>query len=255
MQQQKEVNMNKENKKLNIAIIGQGRFGKLMADILKSFGDVFIISSRKLDGDNMKQIDFADIERMDWVIPCVPISAMQDTLKKIKPFIKKGSLIMDVCSVKVMPCEWMRGIIPEDIEIIGTHPMFGPDSASNGLKGLQVVICPIRSSNKTLGSVIDIFKEMKLKVIEVSPKEHDRQVAVSLALVHTVGRGLARAEVGKQKITTLGFERLLAVNENVNNDTWQLFLDMQHYNPYADKIRKKFINSLIDIDKEIEDKK
>ena len=40
----------------------------------------------------------------------------------------------------------------------------------------------------------------------------------------------------------------MAVNETVNNDTWQLFWDMQQYNPEAGKIRKKFIKALVDLD-------
>lgn len=242
-------------RKLNIAVIGQGRFGKLMADILKPFGNIAVISSRKVEDEGLKQIDFADLGGMDWVIPCVPISAMEDTLEKMKPFIKKGSVVIDVCSVKVMPCEWMKKILPVEVEIIGTHPMFGPDSASKGLEGLQAVVCPVRNSDESLKRVIDVFKEMKLKIIETSPEEHDKQAAISLALVHSIGRGLARAEIERQEITTLGFERLLAVNETVNNDTWQLFLDMQRFNPYANKIRKKFIKALMNIDKEIENKK
>jgi prephenate dehydrogenase len=246
--------MRKKDKRLNIAIIGYGRFGSLLAEILKPYGRIFVISSRKIKSKGIKQIKMEDLGKIDWIIPCVPISLLKTVLKKIKPFIRKGALITDVCSVKAMPCRWLKEILPPEIEVIGTHPMFGPDSAKRGLKGLQVVVCPVRNSEGTFKRVTDVFRKMKLKIIKTTPEEHDRQAAVSLSLVHFIGRALASVDIKARKISTVGFERLLAVCETVNNDTWQLFVDMQKYNPYAGKIRRKFIQSLKKIEKEINKK-
>jgi len=237
--------------KINIAIIGYGRFGRLLAEILSSFGNIFIISRSKLKDKKFKQINYQDLKLMDWIIPAVPISALEKVLKKISPLLKPGSLVMDVSSVKVYPCQWLKKYLPQEVETIGTHPMFGPDSVQNGLTGLLVVICPVRITAKKLRQVKDIFQRLGLKVITTTPDNHDREAAKSLALVHYLGRSLMKMKIKKQTISTLGFNRLLAVNETVNNDTWQLFLDMQNYNPYSKKIRKDFIKSLQIIEKKI----
>jgi len=241
----KQENQTKD--KLNIAIIGYGRFGRILAEILYPFGKIFIISQRQIKNKKVKQIDYADLKLMDWVIPAVPISALKKTLKKISPNLAKGSLVMDVSSVKVYPCQWLKKYLPKNMEILGTHPMFGPDSAKYGLDGMQMVICPVRVSSKRLKQVINIFRKLGLKIIKTTSQKHDRQSAVSLAMVHFVGRGLEKIGIKEQEISTLGFKILLQVCENVNNDTWELFYDMHHYNPYAKKIRESFLRSLQEV--------
>ena len=158
---------------------------------------------------------------------------------------------MDVCSVKVLPAKWLQAYLPQEIEVMATHPMFGPDSAKNGLKGLQWVLCPLRISDQTLNNVTQILNKLELEIIETTPEDHDQQTAVSLALVHFIGRGLEELGLQKQKISSLGFDRLLKVNETVTNDSWQLFLDMQQYNPYTKKMRKRFIKALKKVNKKI----
>jgi prephenate dehydrogenase len=238
------------SKKLKIAIIGYGRFGQLLARILSPYADIFIVSSRKIKG--VKQIDYEDLGEVDMVIPCVPISKFEEIIKTINPFLKKNAIVMDVCSVKIFPVKIMKKYLRPDIQILATHPMFGPDSAKNGLTGLQMVVCPIRINEAQLKSILNIFKKLNLKLIQTTPEQHDKEAAQCLALVHFIGRGLAAINIKKENITTLGFDRLLAVNETVNNDTWELFLDMHHYNPYTKKIRQNFIDELKKLNKILE---
>lgn len=238
---------------MKIAIIGYGRFGRLFANILKPFGEVHALTEQETE-EGIKKISLDDLVQMDLVIPAVPISAFEETLNKIKPHLKSGVILMDVCSVKVYPCQWLLKSAPIDAQLIGSHPMFGPDSAKNGVEGLQMVFTPLRADEKTYKIIKNIFEKLKLKIIETTPEEHDRQMANCLALVHFLGRGLGRMELKKQDITTLGFERLLAVNETVNNDTWQLFFDMQKYNPFADEVRVNLITELVELDQEIREK-
>lgn len=239
------------SKKLKIAIIGFGRFGKSLAEILAPYCQIFIISQKNINDKKFQQIDYSDLKNIDITIPAVPISVLKNTLKKINPFLKNGSLVMDVCSVKVYPCKWLRKYLPENIEILGSHPMFGPDSARKGLKGLQIIFCPLRISDEKFKEIKNIFQKLNLKIIEMIPEEHDKQSAISLVLVHFIGRALKNNQIKQQKISTLGFKKLLQACDNVTNDSWELFCDMNNYNPYAKKIRKKFIESLQKINLEI----
>jgi prephenate dehydrogenase len=45
-------------------------------------------------------------------------------------------------------------------------------------------------------------------------------------------------------IDTEGYKRLLHVLGVVENDTWQLFEDMNRYNPYATETRQAFLNAV-----------
>jgi prephenate dehydrogenase len=44
------------------------------------------------------------------------------------PALRPGQLIIDTCSVKERPLEWMLEELPDHVQIVGTHPLFGPDS-------------------------------------------------------------------------------------------------------------------------------
>ena len=45
--------------------------------------------------------------------------------------LKENAVIVDVCSVKEYPVQWMRELLPANVSILATHPMFGPDSAAD----------------------------------------------------------------------------------------------------------------------------
>jgi prephenate dehydrogenase len=55
-----------------------------------------------------------------------------------------------------------------------------------------------------------------------------------------------------QDIDTEGYKRLLHILEVVENDTWQLFADMNRYNPYAVEVRRDFIKAMQAIERRIE---
>ncbi len=242
---------------MKIGILGFGRFGQTLSSIFKNQHQVFVWnkSDKKRIADDMG-VNWSKLEEVvssDIIFLSVPISSIKNVLKEIKQIIKEGTIVADVCSVKSKPCEWMAETLSDiKVEIVGTHPMFGPDSIKNGLKGKQVVVCPVRISKEKLGILTDILKNLKLDVITTTPEDHDRQTAESLALVHFIGRGLDLGSLDKKRIRTLGFNRLLKVGETVRNDTWQLFQDMNRYNPYAKNVRLKFINRLLLIEKGIQ---
>ncbi|MCX6744768.1 MAG: prephenate dehydrogenase/arogenate dehydrogenase family protein [Candidatus Parcubacteria bacterium] len=240
---------------MKIGIIGFSRFGQLLAKILKPHAEVLVYNrSDKSNETKELGVTWAKLEQVcqcDWVIVSVAISATEDMIKQIAPLLKKGSLVMDVCSVKVFPSQWLEKYISKDNEIMATHPMFGPDSAANGLKDLQWVICPLRISPDKLAEVKKVLNGLEVKIIETTPQEHDKETAISLALVHFIGRGLEEFGIKPQRISTLGFERLLKVNETVTNDSFRLFLDMQKYNPYAKEARERFINSVQTVNKKV----
>lgn len=240
---------------MTIGIIGFGRFGKLLSTLLKKSHKVrvFDIKNKAKEAEELG-VEWATLDEVcsqDLIIFCVPISETGKALKKIRNKVKENAIVMDTCSVKEYPAKLMLRHLPQKTEIIASHPMFGPDSAKYGLKGLHIVLYPLRIKKQSFGAVKDIFKALGLKTIEMTPEEHDKQSAWSLCLVHFLGRGLEKMKITPQKITTLGFERLLKVQETVTNDTWQLFRDMQKYNKFAKPLRKKFLRAAQELDKSL----
>ena len=138
----------------------------------------------------------------------------------------------------------MHELLPDTVEILATHPMFGPDSAGKSLRRQKMVLCPERIDPKRYLKIKAWLEGKGLILIETSADQHDRQIAVSLALTHFIGRTLSEFGAFQLDIDTEGYKRLLHILEVVSNDTWQLFEDMNHFNPYAGSKRMEFIQAM-----------
>jgi prephenate dehydrogenase len=236
----------------SVGIIGFGRFGRLMARYLSPDSHVRThdpgVRPEVMSSAGAEPGAIGDVCCSDIVILAVPISQLQGLLSAIRPHLQPESLVIDVCSVKEQPVRWMQALLPETVDILGTHPMFGPDSAADSLEGRKIVLCPVRIGDKRFEKVKRYLRSKGLVLIETSAEDHDRQIAVSLALTHTIGRSLAQFGAQPQEIDTEGYKRLLRILEVVENDTWQLFEDMNRYNPYAQDARQAFIKAMNEIE-------
>jgi len=239
-----------------IGIIGYGRFGQLAARHLSKDYQVIVCGRKTIDNSRLPVNVFAgsleEVCDQRIVIPCVPISSFQATLKNISSLIRSDALVVDVCSVKTYPVQWMEVELPGSVAILGTHPMFGPDSASDGIEGMKIAVCRVRMNDSLFIKIVDYLRSTGLTVIETTPEEHDQQIAVSLALTHLIGRSLSAIEAGQLTIDTEGYKRLLHILDVVEHDTWQLFVDMHKYNPYAKDVRLAFMRAVAEIESELE---
>ncbi len=241
---------------MEIGIIGFGRFGKLIIKYLSEDKKVYVFSRSGKDEEIKKSngipASLEEVCKKDIIIPCVPISQFENTLKKIKNMLKDNSLVVDVCSVKEYPVGIMKKILPKKIGILATHPMFGPDSASETVKGRKIVLCKVRISDEKYKKIKSCLDKKGLIVIESTLKRHDREIAKTLILTHFIGRGLINFGAKNLDIDTEGYKRLMNILEMVKNDTEQLFKDMNRYNKYSKEIRKGFMKSLNKINKRLE---
>jgi prephenate dehydrogenase len=239
-----------------IGIIGFGRFGELAARYLARDLQVVVFDrggkGAQIEAVGARPADLMTTCAQEMVLLCVPISHMRTQLRSIAPLLKPGTVVIDVCSVKVYPVQWMTELLPTEVEILPTHPMFGPDSAAETLAGAKIVLCRNRISSANYDKAADWLRAQNLQVIEATPEEHDRQIAITLALTHFLGRSLSAFGAEKLRIDTEGYKRLMHILEVVENDTWQLFQDMHRYNPFAEKERSRFMEAMLHINERLE---
>ena len=145
----------------------------------------------------------------------------------------------------------MRELLPQNVSILATHPMFGPDSAAESLSGCKIVLCKERIDDRFFNQIKSYLSTRGLVVIEATAEQHDRQIAVSLALTHFIGRSLARFGAEPLQIDTEGYKRLIHILGVVEHDTWQLFVDIHRYIPYAAENRKAFMAALEEINQSL----
>lgn len=231
-----------------VSVYGYGRFGKLWADILAHDFKVKVYSRRGLKVEEVSEgieiTNKEDIYNCDVMFFCVSISAMEELLINSKSMFKKDTVYFDTCSVKVEPVKWMKTHLPAESKIIATHPMFGPDSYYSTPEKLPMVMCNIRTEHNDFIYWTSYFNSKKIHIEVMTPEEHDEMVAYSQGITHYIGRVLADLKLKPSKIDTLGYRKLLEIIEQTCNDNWQLFVDLQKFNPYTKKMREDLHESI-----------
>lgn len=236
-----------------IGLIGYGNFGKFILTYLRKYAVVYIYDI----GINSEQLgapfsSFEEVASKDLVILSVPSQNLEHLLKKINFYVKKDAIVADVCSVKMKPCKLMKKYLPESVEIIGTHPLFGPQSGANGIEGLPIVLCPIRTKRiEEIAVFLD--KEYGLNPIITSPENHDKQMAYVQGLTHFISKAILDMEVPFTSMNTKAYDLLLQVTDYLGDDSDDLFLSIQKDNPYAKDARQELMKRLKHLEDSLKD--
>jgi prephenate dehydrogenase len=246
-----------------IGIVGFGRFGQLLASILKSDFTVKVYdqNSQLANKANELGVPFVSLDELlqaEIIFYCVPISCLEQVIIEHLPIFKNMSddkLIVDVLSVKTYPKQILQELLPAHYQILLTHPMFGPDSVkAKGLDDQIMIMDKCRLSNENFSFWKNYFLSKKLKVVEMSADKHDQLAAKSQAITHIIGRVLDEIDFEPTPIDALGARRLHGIKEQTCNDTWQLFVDLQTYNPYAAQMRVNLASAFDSISKQLDQK-
>ena len=235
----------------SVGVIGLGRFGKVLVNILQKG---YLINAYDInDKAPISNVNFCSLEKVldeHVIFIAVPIRRFDSLITDISRKIKPGTTLIDVCSVKSHPVNVMLKYTTEETGIIATHPMFGPDSFSSNTK-LKMMMSNVRDVNKQFSSWSNYFSNQGIEIIEMSPDEHDRLAARSQGVTHFLGRMLKQFGIHKTQIDTQGFKDLLDLVDQTCNDTWDLYTDLQLYNPYTLDIISELRISTESLDKQL----
>jgi len=259
---------------LSIGIVGFGRFGQFIATSFTKYGHV-VATSRTNYTDialemGVKYVptleSFVLDEHLDVIVLATSIVSFKDTVLDLVPLLEKkmdinggaGSfpLIVDVASVKEHPREILLDLLPEECDILCTHPMFGPDSAKNGWRGQtfvyektrinKVILDPDSEGQETtqldniseehiegmdrMERFLSIWEEEGCNMIPMRCSDHDSYSANSQFITHLVGRILGIQGLKATPIDTTGFQSVLRLIETTNADSFDLFYGLYKYN-------------------------
>ena len=234
-------------------IIGYGRFGRVLADLLTNKYEVRVYDIKAVDNNEGIEIcSLSKVLECILVFIAVPIRSFEEVIKEIATYKLYNTTIIDVCSVKVYPVEIMEKHLPDHVGIIASHPHFGPDSYSP-FRELKATICLVRDVYKRINDVKEIFESQSIRTIDMTADEHDRIAASSQGVTHFIGRALNESGIRSTNMNTIGFNELLGVIEQTCNDSWDLFKDLQRYNPYTNDMIDKLVGTIEKIHKQIKD--
>ncbi|KKH49395.1 prephenate dehydrogenase [Methanosarcina sp. 1.H.A.2.2] len=202
--------------------------------------------ARKLNVPFASDLEAA-IPENDIVIVSVPINATEETIAEVAPKMKAGSLLMDFTSTKVKPVEAMRRFAPANVEILGTHPMFGPTIPT--IRGQTVILVPVNGrSEKWFPVIRQLFEESGAHVEITTADEHDRLVSVVQGLTHfayiAIGTTIDRLDFDikkSRKFVSPVYSIMLDFVGRILGQNPYLYALIQMENPGVPEVHEAFI--------------
>lgn len=227
-----------------IGILGFGAFGRLMANHLQPHFALRVFDPLRPPlpdpgGRGLSPADIPEIAACDLVILAVPVTEIPAAIASLAPHLRAGAIVLDVGSVKIGPTLALQAGLPEHVEIVGTHPLFGPQSARDALRGLKIAICPIRGRSAFRIAAF-LRRVLGLKVVMTTADAHDREVALVQGLTHLIAKILVRMEPLPTRMTTASFDLLMRATEMVRHDAPNVFMAIERANPHAKAVRDRF---------------
>lgn len=233
------------NKNTKILIVGLGLIGGSYAQALSCNGyEVGAIDC------NAKSVDFAlqkgwinsgrsDIDggyigSFDLIVFALYPHIFIDWIKQNQKFIRSGALLTDVTGVKCSVVYEVQGILRDDIEFIGAHPMAGREvsGVKNSKKEIfndaNYIVTPTTSNTpEAIAACKALGEALGFKTIStLSPEKHDETVGFLSHLTHCIAVALMISKESEHMCEYTGdsFRDLTRIAK-INDEMWsELFL-------------------------------
>ena len=236
-----------------LSLGGTGRDWFLVCPLLKEKGfDVAVWGpSGKVEvaerlGVRYAQDMMGEVEKSDIILVSVLIEKTVEIIREVAPHMHPGSLIMDVTSIKSGPVRAMKTYAPKSVEVLGTHPMFGPTMAA--LRGQTIILTPVEGkTGKWLPIMQSLFESDGAHVEILDEEEHDEIMAVVQALTHFayigIGAALRTLDFDVQrsrKFMSPVYEIMIDFVGRILDQNPELYASIQK-NPKAAVVRQTFV--------------
>jgi len=236
---------------VTIALLGFGRFGRALADLLADAGyayralDPFVEVPEGRRAESLRDL----VAGAEMVVVAVPVPRIRAALEDLRPHLAKGTIVFDVGSVKTSPMKAMDDVLGDDVPFVATHPLFGPLSLALAERPLRVVLCPSPRHPEAAERVRALYETIGCEIVEQTAEGHDRVMAHTHALTFFVAKGMIDAGAGMAvPFAPASFQAISRTIETVRSDAGHLFSAIQRENPFAAEARKHLLEALGAID-------
>lgn len=231
-----------------LAIIGYGQFGRFLFKHLHRRFRVLVhdpAAADALRADGLASASLQDAARCRIIVLAVPVQDLESVARQLGALAPRGTLFVDVASVKLEPIRILSQALPAGSLVAYTHPLFGPTSAPGALDGKPLALCAHESSPLDARRLARFLsRRLHLNVIECTPEHHDRQMASVQGLTHYLAQSLRLLNLPDDALATMAYQHLLALAANLTADSWPLFVTIARHNPYAEDVRRDFLDAL-----------
>lgn len=191
-----------------LAVVGLGLMGTSLALALDGRGlslqgvepddRVRAHVASRLPGMPLSKVPGPSLREADTVVLAVPLSALGQTAKAIRPHLAPDALVTDLTSVKGPALATLSATLPDHV-VVGSHPMAGRASAGpweavgDLFAGRPWAIVPAGEAPPAmLNRVAALARLCGARPITMTAGEHDRAVAAVSHLPYLLSGALAR---------------------------------------------------------------
>lgn len=172
----------------------------------------------------------------DICIVCLHQRAAQPCIRQALPYLKKGSILMDMCGLKgQMVLEFTNACRIAGLYYVGTHPMAGREKSGYEVSipdlfdGANFIIAPTYGTNsEAVEKVSALAKEMGFgKIVLTTPHRHDDMIAYTSQLAHIVSSAYVKDDCMDDAVSFSGgsFQDMTRV-ATMDESMWaSLFMD------------------------------
>jgi len=231
---------------MKIAVIGGTRgLGRWIAAFLSDKAlDVVVTGRNKITGESVSKklsVDYTSnnleaAANSDVVIIALPIDITPEIIRQIGPVMEEGSLLLDVTSVKEEPSKLMHEFAAKGVEVLPTHPMFGPRIRS--LDGQVVVLTPGKTG-VWYNKILKFLESENTRVIVTTPEIHDKMMSIVQGLTHFAYISIA-ATIEKLDIDVKESRKFASPIYNLMLDTIARITAQNPYLVYSIQNRNKY---------------
>jgi len=239
---------------MKIGIIGLGSFGSFIAQLCPPSAEVIGFDAHvKTASKNITLVSLEEVAQADIIFLAIPLSAYDDTLRIIKNLVHKDTLIVDICSVKEVPTQKLHTLLPNHQNLLITHPLFGPQSASQSTKGHTLVVT--EAQGEQADALLSYCEnELGLSIKRITSPEHDKEMATIHALTFFVARTLKESGIHEELLSTPSYKALLELAKLDGAHSEELFLTIEQGNPYAKHVYTRYLEEAKKLAHRLEDK-
>lgn len=229
----------------NIAIVGLGLIGGSLAKAIKQKTQNFIIGfdlssevemKALKDGTIDKKGELNSLSEVDILFLALYPDSAIDFLKRSLPYLKKGTVVTDLCGVKTYVFNRLSPICEEyGLIYIGAHPMAGREcsgydaSLPTLFEGASFILTPgDNADSETINCLKEFADQLGFsRSIVTTPEHHDQMIAYTSQLAHVVSASYIKSpRVEFQNGYSAGSYKDMTRVAKLNETMWsELFLE------------------------------
>jgi prephenate dehydrogenase len=138
------------------------------------------------------------VAEAELIVVATPVGRIAEDVERAAQFCPEGTLITDAGSTKRTIVEAVDGRLPRGCRFLGSHPLAGGEKAgaiharADLFEGRVAILTPTKNTRaEDFDALEDFWSSLGSVVVQMTPEDHDRALALTSHLPHVAAAALA----------------------------------------------------------------